>query len=474
LVADSLRLVDLDRLRPIPNDEPYRDEKQILCEALKRWRQSNKSERWVWLQVPAEISNGSVATIWINTEKPSLLSRLTWQSESRQWDGGTNDIAPSNPVEGTTTKDEFEQSNAPNDARAETHNLKLSLISSFCVDGLKAADDVWQKLSTRPAMERYTWMQSDVDGALHRFLGNENAVELTAVDALAAINPDLPLMNLVLLEHHLLQSRAIALATFIPEIAAPSSSDRGRQAQKALRFLGSLATKLNDLAKERGVTERITRIELVAGSRIGKVFQSLPLQGSVPEFIAEVLPLHNVHRNIAENLHAALREEKFRDQLRSHEIVYALEQEPGPLFALGTLDSISKFCTDKLEKPPYSAWKDLVGLNVDIAHWQMSGITPRVWEPKLAVRLRIAHAHLSGHHPKAHFGDCELDDAHASRYREFIAALERYSTPEERNLRKKSKYPTFSGYVSLEFEAAPSVEAIERSVEAARRILECG
>ena len=465
--SGQLWLIDMEHLERAPRVIANTNINDRLRQTLKSWFATHPDSRWAWLEVDAIVKDGAVATLWRNRDKPTILAQMTWNSVKEEWQTEPGVPEQTNVQHAAPDAENVE----PADQRLESveaPKLKLSLISSFCAGGERMAEQAWLQIQQRPPMERYIWMQADVDQLLNGLLGDNHGVQVTAVDALAAINPESELMGIIGEKYRMLKSRAIALATFIPEIAEAPSSDRGKRAQRAIRFLGELAMKLNAVQQSLSGSDRITRIELVAGSRIGRVYQSLPLQGGAFEFIAEVLPIEEVHRNIVQNLNAVLEDLKFRKRLEDQDIAFVFEQEPGPLFALGFPGAMSSFC-DRLEKTPYREWKKLVGINLDLAHWQMSKIT--AGDIKSSLRMRIAHAHISGHHPKAHFGDCQLDQSHEPRYRELVSVLKSYCTPQEHQFRKDHGYPTFSGYVSVEFEAAPSVTSVETTLHLAHQIL---
>jgi hypothetical protein len=275
----------------------------------------------------------------------------------------------------------------------------------------------------------------------------------------------------------------VAFATFIPEIAAAPDSDRGKRAQAAIRCLGALAVNLHEAQQLTNQPVRVSRIELVAGSRIGQVFRSVPLDVARGGFIAEVLPVEKVHENILTNLDKALggaEQAALRERLHEYGIAYVFEQEPGPLFALGTSAAISDFC-ERLEKCNAS-WNRLVGLNVDIPHWLMSGLNANLIgahredkdeeRKRKQVYDRIAHAHISGHHSKAHFGDTSLKHLSKKQMRDYKAFVELLrELPHTEKMGADRRYPGFGGYVSVEFEAAPSIEEVDSSLAAAKELL---
>jgi sugar phosphate isomerase/epimerase len=90
-----------------------------------------------------------------------------------------------------------------------------------------------------------------------------------------------------------------------------------------------------------------------------------------------------------------------------------------------------------------------VGINLDIAHWQLAGVDWREVEKNPLVFKRIAHAHISGHHPLGHFGDLQLRTLNTPD--DFLPWLQM--------LQRRASTATnvvgvpFSGFVSIECEA---------------------
>jgi hypothetical protein len=291
-------------------------------------------------------------------------------------------------------------------------------------------------------------------------------LNLTAVDALALLSPDKRLQKNIVDAYLKMAPCTVAIATFIPELAAHPESERAELARYAIVTLGWLALSIR---KRQTGDHKLSRIELVGGSRIGRVYQSMPSSGSRIELIAEVQPLAAVHLNIAENLRIAMEGDgNLLEQLKKNGVAFALEEEPGPLFALGDMKALSEFCRYFLDDPRYALIKGVVGLNADLAHWVMSGDVNDYLE---SIRHRIVHAHISGHHPTSHFGDTELTSELAERYRPLMSFLRQLLKEDECDARRNNGLPQFSGYISLEYEAAPNLESIKRSLECVEQIL---
>ncbi|MCP5551579.1 MAG: hypothetical protein H7A53_11880 [Akkermansiaceae bacterium] len=153
---------------------------------------------------------------------------------------------------------------------------------------------------------------------------------------------------------------------------------------------------------------------------------------------------------------------KIRGDLENADLVVALEFEPGPLYAFGDWDTLV-LLADLLEaEEEFGPLKNLVGFNLDIAHWGIIEAIPlsRVFE-KPGVFNRIVHAHISDHHPGAHFADCALGSVSRNLdvFRKWLNLYAvRHAAPVE-------GYPRCSGAVSIEIEACRDSEIRDRSIE---------
>ena len=132
------------------------------------------------------------------------------------------------------------------------------------------------------------------------------------------------------------------------------------------------------------------------------------------------------------------------------------------------MHSLKSFCEAILDDPRYSLLHGIIGLNADLAHWAMSG---DIGEHLPAIRDRIVHAHISGHHPTSHFGDTELTEEMTARYQPLLKHLRQLRSMEEVERRSVKHLPQYSGYISLEYEAAPDLAAVQRSLECVQSML---
>ena len=164
-------------------------------------------------------------------------------------------------------------------------------------------------------------------------------------------------------------------------------------------------------------------------------------------FIANRIDDGAAHQRVLANLREVIA--GLSDQERR--VTWALELEPGPIFALRDWATLHALCTaieaDEMLSP-------YVGVNLDIAHWRMargktvSGrITPELVRSSDAVLGRMAHAHIAGHHDCTHLGDLTLDVLN-DPLRDFGPWLDLLQDLPSLGNR------LFSGHVSVELEAA--------------------
>lgn len=342
--------------------------------------------------------------------------------------------------------------------KGDSKLLKPALISSFDVDGLESAASQW-----KPGVgcEAYLAMRSDLQA-----LFEENEPGQDAVSAMARLSEDESRINLIA---HRLAAKNLPItgfASFIPEITGNPEERRGQRAQGAISFLAKLALALHKCGHDNA---HLRTIELVAGSRIERIFQAEPLpigDGLKFRHLARRMSDSEARRRVLANLSHAVKEPLSR-QMQEHGICFAFELEPGPLFALRDWDTIRNFA---LMIDGNERLSPVVGLNLDIAHWRIAlgDDAIEVIQKTEVVRRRIVHAHISGHHPHAHLGDVRLDVLNEP-FRDF--------GPWIRLLRSIAsevwgrRYPSFSGYVSHEFEAARDPKEVWDSVEELRRLL---
>jgi sugar phosphate isomerase/epimerase len=95
-----------------------------------------------------------------------------------------------------------------------------------------------------------------------------------------------------------------------------------------------------------------------------------------------------------------------------------------------------------------------VGINLDVAHWWMAGIQRSDVRSNRSLLPKVFHSHISGHSRKGHFGDislASLSPGDKSEFRRWLELLRDEATQ-------------FSGFVAVEYEAAPSPKLVSESL----------
>jgi hypothetical protein len=138
----------------------------------------------------------------------------------------------------------------------------------------------------------------------------------------------------------------------------------------------------------------------------------------------------------------------------------ALELEPGPLHTFNGQAAMSALCGYLKEAPEFELG-DCLGFNCDISHFRMAGISPGDVIANDEISRKLIHSHCGGHHPAGHLGDTGLLLLHPSEvYTPWLEML-RYVARAPREDRE----PQFSGYVSLEYEAAKNGACVRSSFQ---------
>ena len=275
--------------------------------------------------------------------------------------------------------------------------LDISLISSFCADSVAAAAASWPV--DVPLVELYAFMQKDVTNLLKPTNLNWNAVQ--AMHSLAGNTAETRRIAAeVSANFETTNAKVCALATFMPELLFEdddgSPSQSRKEAVGALQFLCELAFELRSLGKGHAVDV----IELVAGSRIDGVMpirhEGKPcILANLKPKVPNLQPLLDNIQQVYNLLHDRYKPMKF-----------AIEIEPGPLFAFSTSAGLDNLVSQIEIMEGYGFPLDVVGLNVDIGHYMLSQIPPEKLREDSIAR-RVFNAHISDH-PKAHTADCVL------------------------------------------------------------------
>lgn len=250
-------------------------------------------------------------------------------------------------------------------------------------------------------------------------------------------------------------SHIIALASFLPEIGRrPTRSNLGRRALSNVLRFGRILQKEFD--------HPVRCVELVAGSCIDALWTSRADPQETSEKKQET-------RYYLERIDPIEAGNRFLDSLTStfecllqkdpdFDIPLAVELEPGPYFTVNGWEALEALA-ELLDRHPLLS--PHVGFNLDVSHFRLGNIPDRRLRAVPAIRQRIVHAHLSGSHPRGHLGDIvplAIDDFGV--YEPWLQLLHDLT----REARPKGM-PRFSGYVSLELEAARDENVVRDGLE---------
>lgn len=262
-----------------------------------------------------------------------------------------------------------------------------------------------------------------------------------------------------------------ALASFIPEIT--TTGPKGGRARHSLEFLIRLAGHL------RKDGHPLKTIEIVAGTLVDGIWHGRSLiekdpkeaEAYIANRMSEVLARHN--------LQAAL--VSLAAEIQNAEVQIALELEPGPLYLLRDWKTLVAM-SDMLDADPILS--PLVGLNLDIAHWTLAGLsgimlggsepTESAFEKQERsefesqverIRRRVVHAHISDH-GRGHFGDvrvCDITEDH--KFGRWLKLLQEIAdTPRDVG------HPSFDRMLSIELEAVKRPKMVAESLEILSKI----
>lgn len=318
--------------------------------------------------------------------------------------------------------------------------MQPSLISSFSVHGIQDAFQHWPQ---GVHCELYCLMQSDLSWLFPEII-TQGLVSQWTASSLMAEKSD----NIKAIDHCADKIAALAgskgiqigsLATYLPEI---SHCDKKR------RDVGILAAKfcvrLALALVNRGHSE-IEVIELVLGSRAQGMFPALwDRNGSHPELVVAV----NKLRQVEAQQHAleSLREiAKLIKELKLN-LKIAVEMEPGPLNVLSSSEAVKDFVLG------LGDGDDILGLNIDLAHWAIIADLEPTILASTALQQRIFHAHVSDHASGIHFGDLVMREfgLNAAKLRRWIHFISQIQIPPK--------------FISVELEAAKSINDVVDSV----------
>lgn len=252
--------------------------------------------------------------------------------------------------------------------------------------------------------------------------------------------------------------RSVAsVTTFIPEISHVRSDEKDRATVLTMANVLHLAVLIARSQPQGLRNSRRLPVEIVAGSLI----EGLRHRSDENNCAASLRSRSSAQAAVLECLRSALRH--LKAHVPDDEIPYiALELEPAPYCILNDQKAVNSLL-EAIEADDLLAGH--VGFNIDLAHWRIA----KVDYGKLSADFpnweqRVFHAHISGHHPTAHFGDCLI---RSDEWGPYLPELERL----EKLARDPKRYPRFSGVVSIELEAIESPEKVTQFTgELARRM----
>jgi len=230
----------------------------------------------------------------------------------------------------------------------------------------------------------------------------------------------------------------VALSSFTPGLVS-HDPDLAHNSRDALLFLVRLAGALQD----RGHPCRI--LELVAGSLLDGVWPGKEKEeGSV--FVANVLDREDAIDEFLRRLGPVAKE------AIEKKVTLAIELEPGPNFIINDLQALDSLC-QRLDNTRNAALRRAVGLNLDVAHWSLAGITVErlsegLWDQEHgkvtdvdygSIVDRVVHSHFSDHGP-GHIADVALgyihDKRHFRNWQRFLIDHVAYKSPDDGRLRQ--------------------------------------
>jgi len=308
----------------------------------------------------------------------------------------------------------------------------------------------------------YSFMKRDA-GFWWDYFGRKRIGDLSAIQLLAEIN-DREMEVLVqemLTAVEIAGSKLVALTSFIPEV---NLADDVKRADDAVQGLMKIALEIGRQAKAPPPV-----VQMVAGSSVGNIVEvnknkddgkSENDEKSSKRFEVRIADRSQAMSRILRRMSRCLKyievnyETRFASQLDDLRI--AFELEPGPLFLLHDWESIIDFC-ELVENSECQLVKQKVGLNLDIAHWWLANISVAQVSSAPKILDRVFHSHVSGHSKRAHFGDISLKRLMPDEKEEFIDWLSLLIDHAESSV-------DYSGYVSVEYEAAKSSDLVVESV----------
>jgi len=366
--------------------------------------------------------------------------------------------------------------------------LSLGVISSFVVTGgLDRLAEVWPDLGDDLSCEFYAFMQRDAESLLGsapvpgrlrgpwRRRGSSAPGDapdsrqcVPALDRMAAIeNKPLSRWRLARIISERLGGtdkgevrgvRLSGLATFAPEVIADNA--RGELARKALRGLVRLAGRL----RRRG--HPLKTVEVVSGSLAAGIFPGVWTPTGERVYVANRLKPAEGRKRLLRALASVAK------TARKARVVLSVELEPGPFAVLNGWETLLPFCR---QVQRHRRLREVIGLNLDVAHWVLAGIGPDLApangqarptdKERKIIRDRIAHAHISDH-GRGHMADAAVlslkNPEDVKPWLDLLADI--------RAERSRGDGLPYEGSISIEMEACRALEMIKDSVRVIRQM----
>ena len=349
----------------------------------------------------------------------------------------------------------------------------VSLLSSFSVQsGLKYASEVWPREKTQ-YVELYAFMQADMAWLFPATL-EPNCTASHALWSMAdARNRSGEAERVAAAVNDLFKTeKLVAITTFLPEISAHEKyTDAWQAAQDALEFIVDLGRVLRDC-----FDHPIGAIEFVGGSAVDGVWRGIERRTTISPLAAqpyiapkedrEVFVVNRMEADEAVSRLVNRIERIAKYSANTCGIPLALELEPGPLFTVGDQRTLERFC-DLVVNHESKEMTELVGVNLDIAHWAfLAEITVDWVKQRKCVYDRIIHAHICDH-SVGHFSDAKPSSFHPiEEYREWVKLLQ------ELLMNRRQSGPRFSGFVSCELECCNSLETVQDALDVVQRMID--
>jgi len=271
----------------------------------------------------------------------------------------------------------------------------------------------------------------------------------------------------------------VSFASFFPNLSSDPGTVPAKLTRDAICFLAELALKLREPSYGH---DKLNTIEVVVGALVNEP----KINPDTKEIDVNIINESTARKNIINNLIRVMDEiQKLYPNPHDSEftpLTIALEIEPGPLYAINSFDSIGKFCSELDQEQKKHDCLKHVGLNLDIAHWNIILFQSQLDPMEIAATLqrdhphvfrRICHAHFSGYHRSAHFGDLSIKGGEAnssSPVKNMLGDMSPWiellweRMKDQQHLELYKNYPNYSGYIISELEATSKTDHVTQTI----------